>query len=116
MRENVPVEGMSTGPPIEPVLPGTTDRPKEHPETPVVRRSPIVLIMALQFLVEGFLLLLYKIVPMLFAPGRHIRKTAPETLSHRSYLNREFPLPASFADVRKTKKVKSRRLSPTRLF
>ena len=87
MREHIPVEGMATGPPIEPVLPGTTDRPKELPETPVVRRSPVILIMALQLPVECFLLRLYRIMPMLFAPGRHILKTAPETLSHRSYLN-----------------------------
>jgi hypothetical protein len=52
---------------------------------------------------------------MLRAPGRYIQKTAPWTLPHRSYVDRKLPLPASFADTHKSKKVESGRLLPARL-
>jgi hypothetical protein len=116
MPKLIPVQSISTGPPIEPFLPDTTGRSVELPETSVVRGSPVVLVVALQFPVEGFLLLLHRIMPMLLAPGRYLHKTAPETLSHRSHVNREFPLPASFTDMREPKKIESCRLLPTRLF
>ena len=100
-RKNLPIQGIPTGPAIEPFLPDATDRPIELPKTPVVRRSSVVLVMALQLPVKGLLLLLNRIMPMLLAPGRHSQETAPETLAHRSHMNRELPFLAALADVRK---------------
>ena len=111
----IPVQGMATCPTIEPIFPDATDRPIELQKTPEIRRAPVVLVVTLQFPIESLLLLLNRIMPMLLAPGRYIQKTAPETLPHRSYVDRKLPLPASFADMRESKKVESRRLLPARL-
>jgi hypothetical protein len=72
--------------------------------------------MAQQFPVEGFLLFLYRIMPMRFAPGRHSLEAAPESLAHRSNMYRKLPMPAAFAEMRESKKVESGRLPPSRPF
>src|SRR5436309_8432689 len=96
VRKLIPVQSLATSPPIKPFLPGPTDRAKELPKTPVVRRSPIVLVVAPELPVEGLLLLLNGIMSMLLTPSRHLLETALEPLSHRPEVDREFPLPASF--------------------
>ena len=70
--------------------------------------------MAPQLPVERFLLLGYRIMPMLLTPGAHFLETAPEPLAHRPDVDREFPSPAAFADVRESKKIEGGRLPPTR--
>ena len=77
MSKLIPVQGMPASPAIKPILPGTTDRSIELPETAVIRRPPVILVVALHFPIKGLLLLLYRIVPMRLAPGRHIQETAP---------------------------------------
>jgi len=72
--------------------------------------------MAQQFPIEGLLLFLYRIMPMRFAPGRHSRDAAPESLTHRSNMYRKLPISAAFAKMRESKKVKSGRLPPSRFF
>ena len=47
---------------------------------------------------------------MLPAPHRHRLEAAPEPLPHRVNMNREFPPPASRADMRESKKIESGRL------
>ena len=79
MPKRGPVKVMSTSPAIEPVFPGTTYRPVELPKTAIVRRSAVVLVMALQFPVESLLLLLHRVMQMQSAPGPHLRETAPES-------------------------------------
>ena len=116
VRKLIPVQSLATSPPIKPFLPGPTDRAKELPKTPVVRRSPIVLVVAPELPVEGLLLLLNRIMPMLLTPSRHLLETALEPLSHRPEVDREFPLPASFTDMREAKKVESCCLPRARLF
>ena len=116
VRKLIPVQSLATSPPIKPFLPDSTDRAKELPKTPVVRRSPIVLVVAPEVPVEGLLLLLNGIMPMLLTPSRHFHETALEPLSHRPEVDREIPSPASLADMRETKKIESCWLSPARLF
>ena len=111
-----PRHGTSTGPPIEPKSPNPKGRLIELHKTPDIRGSPIVLVMALQLPVEGFLLFLYRIMPMRFAPGRHSHDAAPESLAHRSNMYHKLPIPAAFAQMRESKKVESGRLHPSRLF
>ncbi len=116
MCKLIPVQGLATSPPIEPFLPDPTNRSKELPQSPVVRRPPVVLIVAPEFPIEGFLLLLNEIVPMLLTPSRHFLQTALEPLAHRPEVDREIPSPASFADMRESKKIESFWLPPARRF
>lgn len=115
VRKLIPVQCLATSPPIEPFLPDPTDCPIELPQSPVVRGSSVVLIVAPELPVESFLLLLNRIVPMLLTPSRHLLQTALEPLSHRPEVDREIPSPASFADMRETKKVESCWLMPALL-
>jgi hypothetical protein len=71
---------------------------------------------ALQFPVEGCLLLLHRIVSIQLAPCPYLRETALEAFPHRPNVKRELPFPASSADMRKSEEVESGRLRPTRLF
>ena len=116
MFKLVPIQSVFPCPPTEPFLPDTANRPIELQNTPVVRRSPVVLVVAPQFPIESILLLLHRIMPMLLTPRRHLLQAALQALPHRSYMDRESPFPVSFADMRESKKVERLRLRPSRLF
>jgi hypothetical protein len=65
--------------------------------------------------IEGFLLLLNRIMPRFLAPGGQLPKTALEPLAHRPDVDREVPPPASLADIRETEKPEGCGLLPVRL-
>lgn len=52
----------------QPLPPDATDSPIELPETLVVCRSPVILVVAAELGVEDFLLLSHRLVPVLLAP------------------------------------------------
>ena len=116
LRVRSPVQGVATASPVKPFLPDPTDPFIEFPDTAGICRASVVLIVASEFPVESFLLLLNRIMPMLPAPRRHSLQAAPEPLPHRANMNREFPPPGSRADMRESKKIEGRRLRPTGLF
>ena len=67
------------------------DPPIELPDAAVVRRTPIVLVMAAEFGVKGFLLLSYRIVPVLLAPGDDRLQPSPEPFGDRLHVHCELP-------------------------
>src|SRR5438876_8524643 len=109
-----PGQSISTGPPVEPLLPDAPDLSVDLHNAAEVRRASVVLVVTSKFPVERFLLRFNRIMPMLTTPRRHHFQTAPEPLPHRSNMNREVSLPASLTYVRESEKVKRCRLRPTR--
>ena len=79
----------------QPVMPDTPDLPVEPPKTSVVRRSPIVLVMAAELGVQGFLLLGHGLVPVFFAPFGDGFQSSAEPFRLRPHMHRELPLPAA---------------------
>jgi hypothetical protein len=75
------------GPPSR--APESPDRPIELPQTVVVRRESVVLVVAPEFSVEPRGLILDRVVPMLMAPLRHRLLTASKTFAHGPNVNRE---------------------------
>ena len=100
-----PVQLPSSIPSSKPLLPDLSNRSEVLPQTAVVRRSSVILVVALQNPVERFLLLSYRIVPMFLASLRHLLQAPFEPLTHRPHVNRELASSASFADVGKSKKI-----------
>jgi hypothetical protein len=78
----------------------TTDDQVELPETSVVRRSPVVLVVATEFGVEGFLLLFHSHVPVSPALLGHRLRTPAEPFACRSHVDCELPSPIAFANMR----------------
>jgi len=66
-----PREALAARAPVEPLVPETKDPPIELPQTSVVRRASVVLVVAPQFRIEGLLLLRHGVMPMLTAPFGH---------------------------------------------
>ena len=82
-----------------------TDLLIELPEFSVVRRSSVILVVAPELGVEGFLLLVHRCVAVFLAPFGDCRQAPAKPLLHRSYVHRELPLATACADVRQTEKV-----------
>ena len=94
----------------QPFPPDTTDLPIELPKTMVVRRSPVVLVVAAELGIKGFLLLVHRIVPVLFAPFGDRLQTPTESLTDRLHVDCELPFSAECADVREAEEVERGRL------
>ena len=90
---------------IEPLLPDPHDAPIELQKTLGVRRSSIVLVVAAELGVEGFLLLIHRGMSVLLTPFGDRCEAPAEPLAHRPHVHCERPSPAAGADVRKAKKV-----------
>src|SRR5712691_10815899 len=105
-----PVERLPARAPGQPRVPEPSNEPIEPLETAIVRRSPVVLVVAPEFGVERRGLMLDRVVPMLLAPLRHRLQTPPKALTHRPDVNREPPPSAARTHVRKTEEVEGRRL------
>ena len=105
-----PVERLPARAPIQPLVPEPPDEPIELPQTAVVRRPPVVLVVAPEFGVERRGLVLDRVVPMLLAPLRHRLHTAPKAFADGPDVNREPPPSAARTHVRETEKVEGRRL------
>src|SRR2546427_4913316 len=71
-----PVERLPARAPVQPRVPEPSNEPIELLETAIVRRSPVVLVVAPEFGIERRGLMLDRVVPMLLAPLRHRLHTA----------------------------------------
>src|SRR5262249_219387 len=71
-----PVHRIATTPPVQPFLPDFADTLVELQQTAEIRRTAVVLVMPPKFPVQRFLLLIYRIMPMLATPFRHRFQTA----------------------------------------
>ena len=107
---DLPGEGLSPRPSIEPLFPGPPDAAIELSQTAVVRRPSVVLVVAPKFCVEGCLLFLHVFVSMFAAPGGDGLQSPPETLLHRLDVEYKFPSPTSRAFVHEAEEVESFRL------
>jgi hypothetical protein len=107
--ERLPAKSLATRSPIEPRMPEPRDVSVEPPHAAVVRRPPVVLVVASEFGVERRRLILDRIVPMPLAPLRHRLQTPPKAFAHRPNVNRELPPSAARTDVREAEKVEGRR-------
>src|SRR6266849_4341509 len=105
-----PVERLPARAPVQPRVPEPSNEPIEPLETAIVRRSPVVLVVAPEFGIERRGLMLDRVVPMLLAPLRHRLHTAPKAFANRPDVNREPPPSAARTDVRETEEVEGRRL------
>src|ERR1700674_3973031 len=110
LHEGVPHERLSACPPAEPLVPEPQDQPIEPPQTAVVRRPTVVLVVAPEFGIERRGLMLDRGVPMLLAPLRHRLHTASKAFAHGPDVNRKPPPPAARTHMRETEKVEGRRL------
>src|SRR6202521_5888351 len=109
----VPVEPLAA--PIEPLVPEPLDLPMELPQTAVVRRPAVVLVVTSEFGVERRRLIHDRVVPVLVAPLRHRLRTPPKPLTHGPNVNRELPASTARTDVREAEEVEGRRLPRVRL-
>ena len=105
-----PVERLPARAPVQPRVPEPSNEPIEPLETAIVRRSPVVLVVAPEFGIERRGLMLDRVVPMVLAPLRHRPHTASKAFAHGPDVNRKPPPPAARTHVRETEKVEGRRL------
>src|SRR5712692_2659277 len=110
LLERVPVERLSSRTPVQPRVPEPPDQPIEAPQTAGVRRSSVVLVVAPEFGVERYGLVLDRVVPMLLAPLRHRLHTTPKAFANGPDVNREPSPSAARTYVRETEEVEGRRL------
>jgi len=101
----VPGQPVATGAAAQPFMPDTTYVPKELPDAAVVRRASVVLVMAAEFGVQGFLLLAHRVVPVPLAPVGNRLEPSAGSLVDCLHVHCEFPFPAAGADVGKTEEV-----------
>ena len=84
----------------EPCTPVVPDPPIELPDTPVIRRAPVILVVAPEFGVEDLLLLVHRIVHVLLAPLSDCFQAPSEPLAHGPHVDCELPSSAACTDVR----------------
>src|SRR5260370_26057823 len=82
-----------------------TDLLIELPDTSVVRRSSVILVVTPELGVEGFLLLVHRLVSVLLAPFGDCRQAPFKPFLHRSHVHRELPLSTACAYVRESEDV-----------
>ena len=70
-------------------MPESSNDPVELPDTPGVRRPPVVLVVAPQLCVEDRPLMCQLVVPMLSAPDGSRFERSPQALLHRPEVDRE---------------------------
>ena len=102
MLPRQPVSARAT---IQPLPPDPDDAPIELQKALRVCRSAVVLVVASELGVEGFLLLVHRCMSVLLAPCGDRREAPAESLAYRSHMHCELPSPAACADVRQTEKV-----------
>src|SRR5260370_33691815 len=84
----------------EPLAPGMTDLLIELPDISVVRRAPVILVVAPEFSVKGFLLLIHRHVAVLPASFGDCRQAPSVPLLYRSHVHGALPLCAPCHSVR----------------
>jgi hypothetical protein len=70
-----------------------------------VRRSSVILVVASEFGIEGFLLLSHLLVAVLLAPLGECGQAPTKPLAHRPHLDGALPSSAACADVRQAEEV-----------
>ena len=85
--------------------PNATDDPIKLPKASVVRRSPVILVVAAELGVKGLLLLVHRIVPVRFTPLGDRLQAPTESLADRPHVYCELPFPAACADVRESEEI-----------
>src|SRR5712692_7054023 len=105
-----PVERLPSRAPVQPRVPEPSNEPIEPLKTAIVRRSPVVLVVAPEFGIERRGLILDRVVPMLLAPLRHRLHAAPKAFANRPHVNREPPPSAARTHMREAEEVEGRRL------
>src|SRR5216683_37655 len=103
-----PVERLPARAPVQPRVPEPSNEPIEPLETAIVRRSPVVLVVAPEFGIERRGLILDRVVPMLLAPLRHRLHTAPKAFANGPNVNREPPPSAARTDMREAEEIEGR--------
>jgi hypothetical protein len=71
----------------------------ELPNSAVVRASSVVLVMAAGLGVQGFLLLVHRIVPVLFAPFPDCLQPSTKPFGNRLHVHCELPLSAKLTGL-----------------
>src|SRR5258708_32383313 len=94
----------------QPSPPDTTDRPIYLPETTVVRRSAVILVVAAELGVQGFQLQVHRLVPMFLTPFSDRLQPPAEAFADRPHVYCELPFPATGADVREAEEIKGGRV------
>jgi hypothetical protein len=88
----LPRQPSPTSTTIQPFPPESTDSPIELLYVREVRWSSVVLVVASEFGVEGFLLLFHLLVSVLLAPVGDCRQVPTEPFAHRPHVAVNFPL------------------------
>ena len=101
-----PVERLPARAPVQPRVPEPSNEPIEPLETAIVRRSPVVLVVAPEFGIERRGLMLDRVVPMVLAPLRHRLHTASKAFAHGPDVNRKPPPSAAAHTCVKPRKSK----------
>src|SRR5664280_1563917 len=96
----------------QPLAPDTTYASIELPDAVVVRRASIVLVVATEFGVQGFLLLIHWRAPVLFAPVGDCLQPSTEPFGYRLHMHCESSLPATGAEVLESKEIEALGLFP----
>ena len=109
LLERVPGEPLPPRAPVQPLVPEPPDEPIKPPQTAVVRRPPVVLVVAPEFGIERRGLIRDRVVPVLLAPLRHRLRTSPKTFTNGPDVNREPPSSAARTHVREAEEVEGRR-------
>src|SRR6202162_5068368 len=110
LHEVAPWQRLPARPPSEPLVPEPPGQPIELPQTAIVRRSPVVLVVAPEFGIEHCGLVLDRVVPMLLAPLRHRLHAAPKAFADGPDVNRKPSPPSARTDVRKAEEIEGRGL------
>src|SRR6266571_8229330 len=95
LLEAVPVKPLPPRAPGQPLVPEPADEPIKPPQTAVVRRPSVVLVVTPKFGIERRGLILDRVVPMLLAPLRDRLHTAPKAFANGPDVNRKPPPPAA---------------------
>src|ERR1700730_7614392 len=91
----------------EPRTPDIPDLPIELADTPIVRRAPVVLVVAPKFGVEGLLLRVHRVVHVLLTPLGDRFQAPTEPCAHRPHVHCELPSSAAYTHVRQAWEVES---------
>lgn len=81
-------------------LPNSPDDSIESPESLVISRASIVLVVSIELSIERFLLLLHWIVEVLVAPFANSRQTTLKPFAHCAHMDGEVSSAAAHRNVR----------------
>ena len=98
--KSVPRQRLPARATTQPRAPNTPDFPVELPQTAVVRRSSVILVVAAELSIQHFLLFAHRLVPVLLAPVGGRFQSSPEPFGYRLHVHRELALTAACANMR----------------